>query len=99
MFTLSFYARRSQKCKNSVVKLSVSFALLGSMHIKAANKIMIKFTPVGQVFNLTWICKVMLNQVSIQRLLETAVINDYPRNLNIVVFVDRWSLFRSTFML
>jgi len=43
--TSSFYARRSQKRKETV-KLSVSFALLRSAHIKAARKMLMKWTRV-----------------------------------------------------
>ncbi len=44
MFTESFYALRSQKRKNSV-KLSVSFALLGSAHVKSAQKALKELPP------------------------------------------------------
>ncbi len=46
-FMSGFYTRRSQKRKNNTFKLSVFFALLGSEHLKAVGKTMIKLTPDG----------------------------------------------------
>ena len=43
MFMSSFYARRSQKHKE-LLDLSVFFALLGSVHVKAARKMLVKLT-------------------------------------------------------
>ena len=43
MFTRSFYARRSQKCKK-LLDLSVFFALLGSARVKDARKMLVKLT-------------------------------------------------------
>ena len=43
-FTSSFYAHRSQKCKN-LLNLTVFFELLGSAHVKAAHKTLVKLTP------------------------------------------------------
>ncbi len=47
----SFYALRSQKHKNTD-GLTVFFALLGSMLIKAAHKMLVKSTPVVNFFNI-----------------------------------------------
>ena len=44
MFTPSFYACRSQKCKK-LLDLTVFFALLGSERVKAARKTLVKLTP------------------------------------------------------
>ena len=44
MFTRSFYTHRSQKRKK-LLELTVSFALLGSVHVKASRKIMVKLIP------------------------------------------------------
>jgi len=43
-FTCSFYVRRSQSAKNTVKPL-VFFALLGSLHVKAGCKMLMKLTP------------------------------------------------------
>jgi hypothetical protein len=43
-FTSTFYLLRSQKRINTV-KLLVLFALLGSVHVKAAHKMLAKLTP------------------------------------------------------
>ena len=45
MFTCSFYARRSQKRKK-LLDMTVFFALLGSAHVNAASKMLMKLTPV-----------------------------------------------------
>ena len=44
VYTSSFYKWRSQNCKK-LQDLTVSFALLGSAHIKAAHKMLLKLTP------------------------------------------------------
>ena len=44
VFMRSFYPCSSQKCKK-LFELTVFFALLGSAHIKAASKILLKLTP------------------------------------------------------
>ena len=44
MFIRKFYANRSHKCKK-LLDLTVFFVLLGSAHVKAARKIMVKLTP------------------------------------------------------
>ena len=44
VFTCSFYMCRSQKCKK-LLDLNVLFVLFGSLHIKAARKILLKLTP------------------------------------------------------
>jgi len=36
-----------QKPQKNTVKLSVFFALLGSVHVKASSKMLMKFTPKG----------------------------------------------------
>ena len=46
IFTPSFYARRFQKRKK-LLNLTVFFALLGSEHVKAACKILVKSTQMG----------------------------------------------------
>ncbi len=45
IFLSSFYTHRSQKCKKNIDELIVFFALLGSAHAKAANRMMMKLTP------------------------------------------------------
>ena len=47
---LSFSARRSHKHKN-LLDLTVFFVLLGSGHVKAASKIMVKLTPDFETFD------------------------------------------------
>jgi len=54
MFTLRFYTCISQKCKNSV-KLSVSFALLGSANIKTALRKLMRLTTDHITTCLTWL--------------------------------------------
>ena len=44
VFTCSFYAGRSQKPKK-LLNLTVFWALLGSAHLKAAHKMLVKLTP------------------------------------------------------
>ena len=43
MFMSSFYACRSQKCKK-LIELTLFFAVLGSVHVKAARKMLVKLT-------------------------------------------------------
>ena len=50
VFTSSFYARRS--C------LTVFFALLGSGHVKAACKMLVKLTPGGNLYNCNFVFKI-----------------------------------------
>ena len=50
VFTLSFYPRRSQKRKK-LLDLAVFFALLGSERVKAARKMLVKWTPVANFTN------------------------------------------------
>jgi hypothetical protein len=52
-FTTSFYASRSRKRKNTV-KLSVFFALLGSVHEKAARRLLMKLTPGVNFIIILW---------------------------------------------
>ena len=47
LFTSSFYAHRSQKCKK-LLNLTVFLALLGSVCVKAACEMLVKFTQGGQ---------------------------------------------------
>ena len=46
VFMHSFYAHRSQNCKK-LLDLTVSFALLGSVCVKAARKMLVKLLPDG----------------------------------------------------
>jgi len=43
-FSPGFYAHRSPKSAKNTVKLSVFFALLGSLHVKALHKMLVKST-------------------------------------------------------
>jgi hypothetical protein len=54
MFTSSFLPHRAQKCKKTV-KLSVFLALLVSVHVKAAFKMLVKLSPVVNVIDI--LCK------------------------------------------
>jgi len=56
IFTLSFYARRSQKHKKTD-NLSVFFTLLGSTHVKAVRRTFMKFSP-----DVTTTCVMDLDQ-------------------------------------
>ena len=44
VFTSSFYSSRSQK-KKKLLDLTVFFALLGSVYVRAALKMLVKLTP------------------------------------------------------
>jgi len=51
----SFYTRRSQKQKKKTDSLTVIFAFLGSLHAKAAHKMVVKsttgpFSPISHAF-------------------------------------------------
>ena len=48
VFTSSFHACRSEKCKK-LLDLTVLFALLGSVHLKAAHKMLVKLTLVFEI--------------------------------------------------
>jgi len=52
IFMSIFYMFRYRKCKNRV-KLSVFFALLGSVLVKAASNMLIKLTPGADAINIS----------------------------------------------
>jgi len=56
MISQSFYACRSYKCKKDSKVIRLFFALSGSVHIKAAHKMLMKLTP-NKTLNRTFTCE------------------------------------------
>ncbi len=54
-FTRSFFERRYQKCKKDCDCLTVFFALLGSVRLKAVREMLVKSTPVTDLIKLFFI--------------------------------------------
>jgi len=65
----SFYSHRSQKCRKTAC-LTVFFALLGSAHLKALCKILVKSTPGVNFINILRAAFAPVDPKSVQRYLQ-----------------------------